>query len=100
MTESFNFVELLLCDEAAGHAALGFGDVAFAIFLGRLVRNQGRVVTLVARPLDVAAVDVHVDLIFAFDRIAVPPTKRDTHVDIFAEAGVSARVNSAMTGPG
>jgi hypothetical protein len=45
-------------------------------------------------------VDVHVDLIFAFDRIAVPPTKRDTHVVIFAEAGVSARANSAITGPG
>ena len=100
MAEGLNFLELFLGDEAAWHATLGFGDEAFAIFFRWLVRNPGRVVTLVARPLNIAPVDVYVDLIFAFDRISVPPTKRDTHVGIFAEAGVSARANSAMTGPG
>ena len=34
---------------------------------------------MVAGPLDVAAMDIGIDLIFSLDGIAVPPTKRDTH---------------------
>lgn len=98
MAESFDFLELFLRDEAAGHAALGFGDKAFAIFLGRLVRNPGRVVTLVARPFDVAAVDVHVDLIFALDGIAVPPTKRDTHAGSQTDCGVGLQGGTLRNG--
>ena len=43
---------------------------------------------LVAGPLDVAAMDIGIDLIFSLDGIAVPPTKRDTHAGSQTDCGV------------
>jgi len=98
--EAFDFFELLLRDEAAGDAFLGFVDEAFAVFVAGCVGEPGRMVTLVARPLDVAAVDFGVDLIFSLDGILVPPTERDTHRGSVGEAGCAASENSATAAPG
>jgi len=98
--EAFNFVELLLRDEPARDALLGFENQTLAIFIGRVMREPRGVVPLVAGPLDVAAVDVDVNLKFSLDGIAVPPAKSNAHAGMFEEPGTSARANSATTRPG
>ena len=52
-----------------------------------------------ARPFDIAAMDVGIDLIFSLDGVAVPPTKRDTHDGSVGEGRGAASENSARGAP-
>ena len=53
---------------------------------------------LVAGPLDVAAMDIGIDLIFSLDGIAVPPTKRDTHSGSQTDCGVGLQGGTQRNG--
>lgn len=78
--EAFELVELFGGHEAAGDAFGGFVHEAVPEVAGDgLERFPRRVVALVTRPHDLAAVKNDQDLIFALFGIADPPTKFHCH---------------------
>jgi len=84
-TEPFDFVELLLRNQAARHAFFRFGDKSGAIVVGRDVRLPRRVVALMTSPLDVPAMHDGMNLVFSSLGVPVPPTKLDAHSFCFRQ---------------
>lgn len=77
--QSFDLGELFRREQTTGDAPFGFGQQALPIILGGLVGLPGLMVTLLAGPDDVAAVDFRHDLIFSLFGIFGPPAEFCRH---------------------
>ncbi len=96
LAQPFNRLELLWRQQPARHPLAGFVQKLIPIGLRRSMLLPRRVVTLLASPRDVAAVNRRPDLKFSLFRICVPPTELRAHALCCAQPHFFASANLAM----